>query len=158
MAEKLSKDSVAESAELSSALSAIINGSEITPYTQSTTGELNGDSLSAVGTPDSATAPCFSATETVESSSVSTPDACARYQCPECGLILSSRNCLYKHKLRKHKSTAKDAKAQRHSIVCPECKTTDSRYVFIPPNIKFPVVNIVNGLCWTLKWKNRKSV
>ena len=55
-----------------------------------------------------------------------------RFQCELCGMNLSSRNCLYKHKKRKHKLTnrvdedgGKDA-GNKH-VVCPECKEKQKR-------------------------------
>lgn len=129
---KLSKDSVAQSAEQSASSSS--NGSPTTPSSQFTAGESKEYSLSAANTSCSPNGPSiFSAFKKMASSttsSASTPGVSARFQCPECGLILSNRNCLYKHKLRKHKSTAKEGKApiNKH-IVCPECKTADCRYV-----------------------------
>ena len=55
-----------------------------------------------------------------------------RFQCEHCGMNLSSRNCLYKHKKRKHKLTnrvdedgGKDA-GNKH-VVCPECKEKQKR-------------------------------
>lgn len=130
---KLSKDSVAQSAEQSPSSSS--NSSPTTPSSQFTAGESKEDSLSAANTSGSPNGPSiFSASKrmasSTTSSSASTPGVSARFQCPECGLILSNRNCLYKHKLRKHKSTAKEVKApiNKH-IVCPKCKTADCRYV-----------------------------
>ena len=132
---KLCKDSEAQSTEQSPSSSTDSNPTR--PTSQFTTCESkedssannsdspNGSSISSASkrTPSSST-----------SSSATTPEAPARFQCPECGLILSNRNCLYKHKLRKHKSTVKEAKApiNKH-IVCPECKTADFRYVPLTP-------------------------
>ena len=49
-----------------------------------------------------------------------------KFQCEHCGLQLSGRNCLYKHKLRKHKGeNAK--KVQSKHVVCPDCKEDESR-------------------------------
>ena len=136
---KLSKDSVAQSAEQSPSSSS--NSSPTTPSSQFTAGESKEDSLSAANTSGSPNGPSiFSASKrmasSTTSSSASTPGVSARFQCPECGLILSNRNCLYKHKLRKHKSTAKEVKApiNKH-IVCPECKTADCRYVSLTSQI-----------------------
>ena len=63
------------------------------------------------------------------------PPSCegmTRFQCELCGMNLSSRNCLYKHKKRKHKLTnrvdedgGKDA-GNKH-VVCPECKEKQKR-------------------------------
>ena len=64
-------------------------------------------------------------TEKTSSSVVPTTGASTRYQCPECGLVSSSRNCWYKCKLQKHKTTVKVARSLKDNhIVCPECKTT----------------------------------
>ena len=66
--------------------------------------------------------------------SVPTPncEGMTRFQCELCGMNLSSRNCLYKHKKRKHKLTnrvdedgGKDA-GNKH-VVCPECKEKQKR-------------------------------
>ena len=52
----------------------------------------------------------------------------SRFQCGDCGLQLSSRNCLYKHKKRKHASSHAVNKAMRSKrVVCPECKENESR-------------------------------
>ena len=57
--------------------------------------------------------------------SVSSPncEGLSRFQCEHCGMKLSSRNCLYKHKQRKHKTTDRVDKAtgSKH-VICPECK------------------------------------
>ena len=47
-----------------------------------------------------------------------------RFQCPHCGLTLSNRNCLYKHKLRKHKQASVNGNENEHSpsIACCQCK------------------------------------
>ena len=151
---KWSKDSKAQSTEQSPP--SATNSSPTMPSYQSTRGESKEDSFSSANTFDSPNASSISsASKTTASSSTSpyatTPDASARFQCPECGLILSNRNCLYKHKLRKHKSTVKDDKAPRNKhIVCPECKTADFRYVLLTP-ARFSVANVVNFLSFALK-------
>lgn len=59
-------------------------------------------------------------------------------------LVSSSRNCLYKHKLRKHKTTVKVARSLKDKhVVCPECKTTDARYVSVLPNNFFGVYTTI---------------
>ena len=80
--------------------------------------------------------PTFSATTTTspqtESPNESSrteplPKVASRFQCQDCGLQLSSRQCLYKHKLRKHKTTNEDPKAKESNHVCPECTGKQSR-------------------------------
>lgn len=55
------------------------------------------------------------------------PNVASRFQCQDCGLQLSSRQCLYKHKMRKHKTTNEDPKAKESKHVCPECTGKQSR-------------------------------
>lgn len=85
--------------------------------------------------------PCFNSSPPKADKVTSTPEAGnvpstspevsvtrSRFQCETCGLQLSSRNCLYKHRLRKHKPSRKLEKAAGcQHIVCPECKDKESR-------------------------------
>ena len=57
----------------------------------------------------------------------SLPKVASRFQCQDCGLQLSSRQCLHKHKMRKHKTTNEDPKAKEGKHVCPECTGKQSR-------------------------------
>lgn len=56
------------------------------------------------------------------------PKVVNQFQCEDCGLQLSSRNCLYKHKKRKHNKTRGDSKpnGSKH-VICPECTGKQSR-------------------------------
>ena len=55
------------------------------------------------------------------------PKVASQFQCQDCGLQLSSRNCLYKHKMRKHKTTNEGPKAKESKHICPECTGKQSR-------------------------------
>lgn len=58
--------------------------------------------------------------------SVPVAEASKKFQCEHCGLQLSGRKCLYKHKLRKRKGeNAK--KVQNKHVICPDCKEDESR-------------------------------
>ena len=72
--------------------------------------------------------PAESATESPPADSVPLPKGPRRFQCEYCGMQLSSRNCLYKHKLGKHQPSQKVDKApgSKH-IVCSECKEKETR-------------------------------
>lgn len=50
-------------------------------------------------------------------------DLRSKHQCQECGLQLSSRNCLYKHRLRKHSDQKKKkSDATENHVLCPDCR------------------------------------
>ncbi|XP_020616481.1 uncharacterized protein LOC110054494 [Orbicella faveolata] len=55
------------------------------------------------------------------------PKVASQFQCQDCGLQLSSRNCLYKHKMRKHKTTNEGPKAKESKHVWLECTGKQSR-------------------------------
>lgn len=65
----------------------------------------------------------FSAIDSAGSLSFPNCEGLSRFQCEHCGMKLSSRNCLYKQKQRKHKTIDKVDKAtgSKH-VICPECK------------------------------------
>ena len=61
--------------------------------------------------------------------SVPLSKASTKCQCEHCGLQLSSRNCLYKHKMRKHKASGENVKkaVQSKHVLCPDSKENESR-------------------------------
>ena len=74
----------------------------------------------------------FSKADSADSVPPPNCEGMTRFQCELCGMNLSGRNCLYKHKKRKHKLTnrvdedgGKDA-GNKH-VVCPECKEKQKR-------------------------------
>ena len=79
---------------------------------------------SSVATPPSPEADGRSSPNSVRPSNT----ALNKFQCEHCGLQLSSRNCLYKHKKRKHTATHEVSKAKGSKyVICPECKGEESR-------------------------------
>ena len=59
--------------------------------------------------------------------SVPVSKSSGNYQCEHCGLQLSSRNCLYKHKMRKHAAENAKKAVQSKNVLCPDCKEKESR-------------------------------
>ena len=59
--------------------------------------------------------------------SVPVSKSSGNYQCEHCRLQLSSRNCLYKHKMRKHAAENINKAVQSKNVVCPDCKEKESR-------------------------------
>ena len=67
------------------------------------------------------------ATDSGPTESVPDSNASRNYQCEHCRLQDSRRNCLYRHKMKKH--TAENAKkvVQSKDLVFPDCKKDESK-------------------------------
>lgn len=107
-------------------------GNSVAALTSSANNDCHGQPSANTELPTSSAAtPTSSKIETATESSCNPappPRVVSQFQCEDCGLKLSSRNCLYKHKKRKHKTTHEGNKAKESKpVVCPECSGNQSR-------------------------------